>query len=69
MKEIILEHLQEYGSITTLLAIELYHCTRLPHYIYLLRKEGYVIETEDVPFVHSITGRKGQYARYRLEVN
>ena len=68
MKEIILQHLQEYGSITSLVAIELYHCTRLSHYIYLLRKEGYVIESEDVSFIHSITGRKGQYARYRLEV-
>ena len=68
MKEIILQHLQEYGSITSLLAIELYHCTRLSHYIYLLRKEGYVIESEDVSFIHSMTGRKGQYARYRLEV-
>lgn len=68
MKEIILQHLQEYGSITSLVAIELYHCTRLSHYIYLLRKEGYVIESEDITFIHSITGRKGQYARYRLEV-
>lgn len=68
MKEIILQHLQEYGSITSIVAIELYHCTRLSHYIYLLRKEGYVIESEDITFVHSITGRKGQYARYRLEV-
>ena len=68
MKEIILQHLQEYGSITSLMAIELYHCTRLSHYIYLLRKEGYVITSEDVSFIHSITGRKGQYSRYRLEV-
>ena len=68
MKEIILKHLQEYGSITSIVAIELYHCTRLSHYIYLLRKEGYVIESEDVSFIHSITGRKGQYSRYRLEV-
>ena len=68
MKDIILKHLQEYGSITSLVAIELYHCTRLSHYIYLLRKDGYVIESEDITFVHSITGRKGQYARYRLEV-
>lgn len=68
MKEIILQHLQEYGSITSLVAIELYHCTRLSHYIYLLRKEGYEITSEDVTFVHGITGRKGQYARYRLEV-
>ena len=68
MKEIILEHLQKHGSITSLEAIEQYHCTRLSHYIYLLRKDGYVIESEDVSFIHSITGRKGQYSRYRLEV-
>ena len=66
MKEIILDHLLEYGSITSLVAIELYQCTRLSHYIYLLRKEGYVIESEDINFIHSITGRKGQYARYIL---
>lgn len=68
MKEIILEHLQEHGSITSLEAIDKYRCTRLSHYIYLLRKEGYVIESEDVSFIHSITGRKGQYSRYILEV-
>lgn len=68
MKEIILEHLQEHGSITSLEAIDKYRCTRLSHYIYLLRKEGYVIESEDVTFIHSITGRKGQYSRYILEV-
>ena len=68
MKEIILKHLQEYGSITSLVAIELYHCTRLSHYIYLLRKDGYVITSEDITFTHSITGRKGQYAKYTLEV-
>lgn len=68
MKEIILEHLQEHGSITSLEAIELYRCTRLSHYIYLLRKEGYLIENESVPFIHSITGRKSSYDRYRLEV-
>ena len=68
MKELILEHLQEHGSITSLEAIEKYHCTRLSHYIYLLRKEGYAIESEDVSFIHSITGRKGQYSKYILEV-
>ena len=68
MKEIILEHLQEHGSITSLEAIEKYHCTRLSHYIYLLRNEGYGITSEDVSFIHSITGRKGQYSKYVLEV-
>ena len=68
MKELILEHLQEHGSITSLEAIDKYKCTRLSHYIYLLRKEGFTILSEDISFVHSITGRKGQYARYILEV-
>jgi hypothetical protein len=66
MKEIILEHLLEYGIITDVVAYNLYKCRRLAHYIYLLRKEGYEIESEDVPFIHSITGRKSRYVRYRL---
>ena len=69
MKDIILNHLQVYGSITALEAIAKYKCTRLSHYIYLLRQAGYTIESEDVPFVHSVTGRKSAYARYRLEVS
>lgn len=66
MREIILEHLQSYGSITDTEAWERYRCRRLAHYIYLLRKDGYPIETEDVDFVHSVTKRKAQYARYHL---
>ena len=68
MKEIILAHLQEYGSITSMEAIDKYHCTKLSHYIYLLRKDGYTIESDDVAFIHSVTGRKGVYSKYRLEV-
>ena len=68
MKELILAHLQEHGSITSMEAIDKYHCTRLSHYIYLLRKEGYVIDSEDVAFIHSVTGRKGMYSKYILEV-
>ncbi len=41
----ILCHLKEYGSITSWEAIEQYGCTRLSHYIYLLRKDGYVINS------------------------
>ena len=43
MKELILKHLMEYGTITSLEAIEKYRCTRLSHYILVLRKEGYSI--------------------------
>lgn len=69
MKHIILNHLQNHGSITSLEAIEKYKCTRLSQYILLLRKEGYKIRNEDVPFVHSVTGKKSAYARYWLEVS
>jgi hypothetical protein len=69
MKEIILEHLLEHGSITSLEAIEKYKCTRLSQYILLLRKDGYIINNEDVPFIHSVTGKKASYVRYWLEVD
>ena len=68
MREIILDHLLEYGSITSLEAIEKYKCTRLSQYILLLRKDGYNIRNEDVPFTHSVTGKKSSYVRYWLEV-
>ena len=68
MKEIILDHLQQYGNITSLEAIELYRCTRLSQYILLLRKEGYNIRNEEIPFIHSVTGKKSAYVRYWLEV-
>lgn len=68
MKEIILRHLQTNGSITSLEAIAEYKCTRLSQYILLLRKDGYNIKNEDVPFVHSVTGKKSSYVRYWLEV-
>ena len=67
MKEIILKHLQDHGSITSLEAIQEYKCTRLSQYILLLRKEGYNIRNEDVPFIHSVTGKKSSYVRYWLE--
>ncbi|MBR4857045.1 MAG: hypothetical protein IKU94_10530, partial [Bacteroidaceae bacterium] len=57
MKEIILAHLQEYGSITSMEAIDKYHCTKLSHYIYLLRKDGYTIESDDVAFRDSLSNK------------
>ena len=68
MKEIILEHLMKHGNITSLEAIEKYKCTRLSQYILLLRKDGYIINNEEVPFTHSVTGKKASYVRYWLEV-
>ena len=68
MREIILDHLQTYGSITSLEAIEKYKCTRLSQYILLLRKAGYKIDNEEIPFIHSVTGKKSSYVRYWLAV-
>lgn len=68
MREIILKHLLDHGSITSLEAIEKYKCTRLSQYILLLRKDGYNIRNEEIPFIHSVTGKKSSYVRYWLEV-
>ena len=69
MKQIILDHLLEHGSITSLEAIAVYQCTRLSQYILLLRKDGYNITNEEIPFIHSVTGKKSSYVRYWLEVD
>ena len=44
----ILEHLQMFGSITPLEALEQYGCFRLSARIMELRKAGYIIETISV---------------------
>lgn len=45
--EQIKNHLEIYGNITSWEAIQLYRITRLSHYIYLLRKEGKEIVSEN----------------------
>lgn len=66
MKKIILNHLQKYGSITAWEAIKKYNCTRLSHYILLLRKDGHKITGTREPFVNKITGKKSTFIRYSL---
>lgn len=56
--EQVLNHLQCYGSITSLDAIGMYGATRLSAIIYNLRKRGYVIDTIRIPF----TDRYGNYS-------
>ena len=68
MKERILRHLEDYGTITSWEAIQEYGCTRLSHYIYLLRKDGHHITGKDEPFTNRY-GEKSSFTRYRLEVN
>jgi hypothetical protein len=67
MKELILNHLKTYGNITSFEAITKYRCTRLSHYILLLRKDGHKIIDIREPFTHSITGKKSTYVRYTLQ--
>lgn len=66
MEDMILNHLQDFGSITSWEAIMEYGCTRLSQYIYLLRKEGYNITSENVTkknrYDQSVT-----FSKYKLE--
>ena len=66
MEDMILKHLQEFGSITSWEAIVEYGCTRLSQYIYLLRKDGYNIIGENVTkknrYDQSVT-----FSKYKLE--
>lgn len=43
--EIVLDHLEQHGSITSLEAIDLYGFTRLSGIIYILKKHGYNIKS------------------------
>ena len=64
--EKVLEHLQKYGSITSLEAIELYGATRLAAIIFELRKNNFEIDTIDMPFVDRF-GTKSHYGKYVLK--
>ena len=68
MKERILRHLIDYGTITSWEAYKEYGCTRLSQYIYLLKKDGYSFTDENEPFVNRC-GEKSHFKRYRLEVD
>jgi hypothetical protein len=62
----VLEHLKQYGSITSLEAIEKYSAIRLSAIIYNLRKKGYDIETKDIDFTDRF-GTKSHYGKYVLK--
>lgn len=64
-KKLILEHLEKYGSIDSMTAIKEYGNTRLSATIYLLRKDGYIIQNETCNTVNRY-GRKVQYVKYKL---
>lgn len=47
-EQLVLRHLEDFGSITTWEAIQEYGITRLSAMIHLLRKQGHNIESENV---------------------
>ena len=65
MRERILRHLQNYGTITTWEAITEYGCTRLSEYIRQIRLE-YEIESEYIKFTNRY-GEKSKYVKYILK--
>lgn len=65
-QKMVLQHLQEHGSITSMEAIQLFGATRLSAIIYNLRHvKGYDIVT-DFEVVKTRYDVKTQIARYKL---
>lgn len=63
-KELILRHLEQYGSITSWDAIMEYGVTRLADVIYRLKKDGYRIKSETV--IKKKGERTVSFARYSM---
>ena len=62
----ILQHLQQFGSITSWEAIKEYGCTRLSAVIYRLRYDYNLdIQTESIDFIDRY-GNKSDFAKYVL---
>ena len=64
-KERILEHLKNYGSITTWESFELYGDTRLSDKIYQLKKDGYSFDEEWIKKQNRY-GKKIEFKKYIL---
>lgn len=62
----VLNHLEKYGSITSLDAIKEYGITRLSDRIYTLRNKGYKI-TNDWTSGLNRFGKKVRWVKYTLE--
>ncbi len=62
----ILAHLKNRGSITQMVALELFGCMRLAARIERLRLQGWKIDTQMVPTIGK-NGEKKQFARYILK--
>lgn len=62
---LVLEHLKNRGSITSMEAFRLYGITRLSGIIFRLRGSGYIIDS-DSETTKNRYGKEVTYARYRL---
>jgi len=65
-QEAITLHLVKYKQITSLEAIANYGVTRLSHYIYTLRKQGWKIENQQKS-VKNRFGQTSNYVNYKLK--
>ena len=63
---IVLFHLERYGSITSMEAFENYGITRLSAAVFTLRKRGYDINTT-IQHATNRYGKKVSYAKYILQ--
>ena len=63
---IVLFHLAQYGSITSMEAFENYGITRFSAALFVLRKRGYDIDTT-IQHATNRYGRKVSYAKYILQ--
>ena len=66
MKDRILQYLRENGCITSWEAITEFHCTRLSHYIYLLKKDGFEFD-EEIVCTKNRYGDHTHYKKYILK--
>ena len=64
-RQMVLNHIQKYGGITSIEAIELYGATRLSGLIYNLKKDGYNINTQLLKGVTRY-GTSCCYAKYSI---
>lgn len=64
-KHIILEHLKTFNHITSIEAFSNYGVTRLSAVIFLLRKDGYDIDSEPIHITNRFGG-KCTFAKYIL---
>ena len=65
--QLILDYLDEFGSITPLEAIRDIGCYRLSARISDIKKKGYPVKTELIPVMNR-RGKQSKVARYSLEV-